>query len=142
MLSHKKPGFHPPFRKYNFGKTTEDGSNWPRSRFRVKSLSTNTQVSKYRKAFANGTSINTKLWKAQLHRKGQSGGFLGRIIWPLLKTEFALIGNVHKPLAKSILIPLGLTAVEAGTNAAIHKKMFGSGATSLIHSNEWYHKKK
>ena len=35
-----------------------------------------------------------------------------------------------KPLAKSVLIPLGLTA------AAIHKKMFGSGATTLTISNE------
>ena len=36
--------------------------------------------------------------------------------------------NVHKPLAKSVLIPLGLTgAAAATTNAAIHMKMFGSG---------------
>ena len=71
-----------------------------------------------------------------MHKKEQSGGFLGRILRPLLKTEFPLKGNVYKPLAKSILIPLGLTAVEAGTNAAIHKKMFGSGATTLIIPNE------
>ena len=34
-----------------------------------------------------------------------------------------LMKNVLKPLAKSILIPLGLTAA-AATDAAIHKKMF------------------
>ena len=39
-------------------------------------------------------------------------------------------------LAKSILIPLGLTAAASVTNAAIHKKMFGSGMTTLIISNE------
>ena len=46
-----------------------------------------------------------------------------------------LIGNVIKPLAKSVLIPLGLTAASA-TDAAIHKKMFGCGTTTLIISNE------
>ena len=47
-----------------------------------------------------------------------------------------LIGNVLKPLAKSILIPLGLTAAAAATDAAIHKKMFESGTIKLIISNE------
>ena len=47
-----------------------------------------------------------------------------------------LIGNVLKPLAKSVLIPLGLTAAASATDAAIHKKMFGSGFTRLIISNE------
>ena len=47
-----------------------------------------------------------------------------------------LIGNVLKPLAKSVLIPLGLTAAAAALDAAIHEKMFGSGVTILIISNE------
>ena len=47
-----------------------------------------------------------------------------------------LIGNVLKPLAKSVLIPLGLTAAASATDAAIHKKMFGSGMTTLIISTE------
>ena len=47
-----------------------------------------------------------------------------------------LIGNVLKPLAKSVLISLGLTAAASGTDAAIHKKMFGSRTTTLIISNE------
>ena len=41
-----------------------------------------------------------------------------------------LIGNVIKLLAKSVLIPLGLTAAASATYAAIHKKMFGSGNTT------------
>ena len=45
---------------------------------------TNTQVSKFRKAFANGSSANVKLSKTQLHKIGQSGGFLGRRLEPLL----------------------------------------------------------
>ena len=44
--------------------------------------------------------------------------------------------NVLKPLAKSVLIPLGLTTAVSATDAAIHKNMFGSGETTLIISNE------
>ena len=52
--------------------------------------------------------------------------------------------NVTKPLAKSVLIPLGLTAAASATDAAIHKKMFGSSTrpsdlakqTTLIISNK------
>ena len=47
-----------------------------------------------------------------------------------------LIGNVIKPVAKSVLIPLGLTAAASATDAAIHKKMFTSGFTTLIIPNE------
>ena len=99
-------------------------------------LLTNTQVSKFRKAFANGSSANKKLLKTQLYKIGQSGGFLGRILGPLLKTGFPLLGNVLKPLAKSVLIPLGLTVAASATDAAIHKEMFGSGTTTLLFSNE------
>ena len=72
----------------------------------------------------------------KLHKIGQSGGFLGRLLGPLLKTELPLIGNLLKPLAKSVLIPLGLTAAAAATDAAIHKNMFGLGMIKLIISNE------
>ena len=44
--------------------------------------------------------------------------------------------NVPKPLAKSVLIVLGLTAAASETDAAIHKKMFESGIATLIISNE------
>ena len=71
-----------------------------------------------------------------MHKKGQSGGFLCRLLGPLLKTGLPLIGNVLKPLAKSILIQLGLIAAAAATNTAIHKKMFGSCMTTLTISNE------
>ena len=43
--------------------------------------------------------------------------------------------NVIKPLAKTVLIPLGLTAV-ASADAGIHKKILGSGTTRLIISND------
>ena len=71
-----------------------------------------------------------------MQKIGQSGGFLGRLLGPLLTTGFPLIGNVLRPLAKSISIPLALTAAALATNAAIHKKIFGSGTTTFIISNE------
>ena len=46
---------------------------------------TNTQVSKLREAFTNGSSANTKLSETQLHKIGQSGGFLGKLVGTLLK---------------------------------------------------------
>ena len=75
---------------------------------------------------------------------GQSGGFLGRLLGPLLKTELPLMKNALKPLAKSVLIPLGLTPAASAADAAIQKTMFGSGhpsglasfMTTLIISNQ------
>ena len=55
---------------------------------------------------------------------GQSGEFLGRFQRPLLKTYFPLMKNVLKTLAKSVLIPLELTAAASATDAAIQKKLF------------------
>ena len=95
------------------------GNNFPH-----KLLSTNTQFSRLRKAFANNSSGNLKLSKTQLHKIGQSGAFLGRLLGPLLKIGLPLIGNVLKALVKSALIPLGLTASASATDAVIHKKMF------------------
>ena len=46
------------------------------------------------------------------------------------------IENVLKPSAKSVLLPFGLTAASSATDAAIHKKMFGSGFATLLISNE------
>ena len=52
----------------------------------------------------------------------QSGGFFSRLIGPLLKTGLPLISNVIKPLAKSVLIPIGLTAAASAADAGIHKR--------------------
>ena len=64
------------------------------------------------------------------------GVFLGRILSPLLKTGLPLIKNGIKQLAKSVLIPLGLTAVALAVNAGKHKKILGSGTTAPIISND------
>ena len=62
----------------------------------------------------------------------KSGGFLGRLLDPLLKTRLPLMKNAIKPLAKCVLIPLGLTAVASAADAGIYKKILGSRTTTLI----------
>ena len=67
----------------------------------------------------------------------QSGGFLGRLLGPLLKRGLPLMKSVITPLAKSVLIPLGLTEAASAADAGIHKKILGSGNnTTLIISNK------
>ena len=101
-------------------------------------LLTNRHVENIGKTFAKNTSTDIKLSKTQLSKIIQSGGFLGRLLGPLLKTGLPLIKSVIKPLAKSVLIPLGLTAAASAADAGIHKKILGSGHnnTTLIISND------
>ena len=94
------------------------------------------QKTKVRNDFNNNASTDLKLSKAQISKIIQSGGFLGRLLGPLLKTRLPLIKNVIKPLAKSVLIPLALTAAASAADAGKHKKILRSGNTTLIISNE------
>ena len=97
---------------------SNDENNFPH-----KLLLTNTHISRLRKAFVNNSSANVKLSKTQLHKIGQSRGFLVRLLTPLFKIGLSLIENVFKPLAKSVLIPLGLTTAASATDVGIHKKV-------------------
>ena len=110
---------------------SNDDNNFPHNFLLI-----NSQVLKVPKAFANNSSVYIKLSKAQLHKIGQSGKILGRLLGPLLNTGLPLMKNVLKPLTKSTLTPLILTAAASETYAAIHKKIFGSGMTTLIISNK------
>ena len=47
-----------------------------------------------------------------------------------------MIKSVINPLAKSVLIPLGLTAAASAADAGLHKRILGSGNTTLIISNK------
>ena len=49
----------------------------------------------------------------------QLGGFLCRLLGPLLRTGLPLMKSVIQPL---VLIPLGLTAATSPADAGIHKK--------------------
>ena len=87
---------------------SDDETNFPH-----KLLLTNRQVVNLRKSFANDLSIHIRLSKTQLSKIVQSGGFIGRLGGLgglLLKAGLPLMKKVVKPLAKSVLIPLGLTA--------------------------------
>ena len=100
-------------------------------------LLTNRQVSSIRKAFANNSSVDIKFSKAQLSKMIQSGGFLGKLLGPLLKTGLPLTKSVITPLAKSVLIPLGIIAEAAAADSGIHKKILGPGNnTTLTISNK------
>ena len=57
------------------------------------------------------------------------------MVWKVWIPFKPLIRNVLKPLAKSVLISLGLTAAASAIDSAIHKKTFGSSHTTLIISN-------
>ena len=115
----------------NFG----DNTNFPHEL-----LLTDRQIANIRKAFANNLSTDIKFSKAQLSKMIQSGGFLGKRLGPLLRTGLHLMKSVIKPLAKSVLVPLGLTAAASAADAGIHKKILGSGSdhnnTVLIISND------
>ena len=67
----------------------------------------------------------------------QLGEFLGRLFGPLFKTGLPIMENVIKPLAKSVLIPLALTAAASIVEAGMHKKSprFCNSNTNNI---EWW----
>ena len=81
-------------------------------------------------------STDLKISKAQINKMIQSGGFLSKLLGPLLKTGLPLIQNLIRPLAKSVLIPLELTAAASAADAGIHIKILGSGNTTLVISNK------
>ena len=106
---------------------SNDNTNFPHEL-----LLTNRQVANIRKAFAKNTSTDIKLSKTLLPKMMQSGGFLGNLLGklagPLMK--------VAMPLAKNVLAPLGISAAMSAIDGSIKKKMFGSGTTTLIISND------
>ena len=99
------------------GDSNDNTTNFPHEL-----LLTNRQVANICEAFANHSSIDIKLSKTQLSKMIQSGGFLGKLLDLLLKAGLPLMKSVIKPLAKSVLIPLGLTAAASAADAGIHKK--------------------
>ena len=98
------------------------GESNDKTNFPHELMLTDRQVSSIPKAFDNNLSAYIKFWKTQLSKLIQSGRVLGKLFGPLLKTGLPLIKNVITPLAKSPLIPLGLTAAASAADAGIHKK--------------------
>ena len=77
-------------------------------------------------------STDIKLSQTNISKLIQSGGFLGSLLsklaGPLMKAA--------APLAKTFLVPLGITAAALTIDAGIQKKIYGSGTTTLIVSNK------
>ena len=101
------------------------GESNDKANFLHELLLTDREISSIRKAFSNNSLANIKFSKTQLSKMIQSGEFLGKLLGPLLKTGLPLIKNVITPLAKSVLIPLGLTAAASAADGGIHKKNIG-----------------
>ena len=81
------------------------------------------QKTKLSNAFNNNTSADIKLSKTQIVKIIQSGGFLGSLLskltGPLMK--------IAVPLAKNVLVPLGITAAASALDAGIQKKYMDLG---------------
>ena len=93
---------------------------------------TTRQKTKLRNALNNNTSTDIKLSKAQICKLIQSVGFLGSLLSKLAGT----LMKVAVPLAKYVLVPLGITAAASTIDAGIQMKTHGSGTTTLIISNK------
>ena len=63
-------------------------------------------------------------------------GELFNFLRPLRLVGLQLMKNVLTPLAKSVLVSLGLAEAASATDAAVQKKFFGSGMTLLTISSE------
>ena len=94
-------------------------------------LLTTRQTNKLRNVIENNLQTDIKLSRAQISKIIQSGGFLGKILGPLLQTGLPLLKSVIKPLGL-----LGLTAASSAIDAGAQKKIYGSGTTTLVISNE------
>ena len=97
-----------------------------------KLLLTTRQKTNLSNALNNNMSTGIKLFTVHISKIIQSEGFLGSLLsklaGPLMK--------VAVPLALNILAPLVITAAASAIDAGIKKKIYGSGTTTLIISNE------
>ena len=72
------------------------------------------QTTKLRNAIESNMSTDIKLPKAQISKIIQSGGFLGKLLGPLLKTGLPLLKSVMKPFGL-----LGLTAASPAIDVGV-----------------------
>ena len=90
------------------------------------------QATKLRNGIENNIPTDIQLSRGPISEMIQSGGFLGSLLsklaGPLMKVAVSL--------AKNILAPSGITAAAPAIDAEIQKKIYGSGTTTRIISNE------
>ena len=96
-------------------------------------LLTTKQTTKLRNAIENNMSTDIKLPKAQISKLIQSGGFLGKLLGPLLKTGLLLIKLVIKQFRL-----LGSAAAYSAIDAGVQKKIWfwNSNFTNFKRRNE------
>ena len=93
---------------------------------------TQTQINELREKIENNMSTDIKLGKAQINKLIKEGAALGSILARFLP-------KLIKPaisLGKNILAPLGLSAAMSATDAAIQKKLYGSGTKTVRFSDK------
>ena len=77
-------------------------------------------------------STDIKLSKVQINKIMKEGGSLGRLLMSFLPKLIKLAISI----GKNILAPPGLSTAMSATDAAIQKKIYGSGNTILIISHD------
>ena len=80
----------------------------------------------------NDMSTDIKLSKVQINKMIKEGGNLDKLLMSFLRK---LIKSAIS-LGKNILAPFEVSAAMSATDAAIQKKMYGSGNTTLIISDD------
>ena len=93
---------------------------------------TERQLNKLREKIENNMSTDIKSSKVPVNKIIKEGGNLGRLLMSFLPKLIKLAISI----GKNILAPLGLSAAMSTTDAAIQKKMYGSGNKTLIISND------
>ena len=104
--------------------------------FLHKSVLTNGKIESFCKTFTYDLSANMKLSKKHFSKKIHVGEFPGTNIGTLMKAGLPLIKNIIKPLAKSLPVPLRLTAAAPPPDASFLQIILVSRTTPLTISNK------
>ena len=96
---------------------------------------TNNEIKDIIKEIKSLENRGTLLKRTTTKITSQEGGFLN-FLRPLMTAGLSLMKSVLAPLAKSVLLPFGLSTTMSTTDAVIQMKIHGSGTTALIISNE------
>ena len=119
--------------KNNNGTTIRlSNKNFNKNHLLLELYLTQKQMEKLIKKIRNNMSTDIKLSKVQINKIMKEGGNLGKLLMTFLP-------KLIKPaisLGKNFLAPFGLRAAMSATDATIQKKMYGSGNTTLIISND------
>ena len=86
------------------------------------------EIKDFTKVIGTQKNRERNYWKDYISKR--------RVPWSSMRLGSSLVKNVQTPFAKNILLPLKVTAAASAIDAAIQKKVYGSGKTTLIIWNE------